>query len=71
LKNYKCPSSDQIPAELIQAGGQTLVSVNHKIITSIWNKEELLDQWKGSITVPISKSSDKIDCNKHRKINEC
>jgi hypothetical protein len=41
LKNYKSPGSDQIPAELYQAEGETLVSVIHKLITSIWNKEEL------------------------------
>jgi hypothetical protein len=43
LKKYKSPGSDQIPAELYQAGGETLVSVMHKLITSIWNKEELPD----------------------------
>jgi hypothetical protein len=26
LKKYKLPGSDQIPAELIQAGGETLLS---------------------------------------------
>jgi hypothetical protein len=44
LKKYKSPYSDQIPAELCQAGGETLVSVIHKLITSIRNKEELPDQ---------------------------
>jgi hypothetical protein len=29
LKKYKSPGSDQIPAELIQGGGNTLVSVIH------------------------------------------
>jgi hypothetical protein len=38
LKKYKSPGSDQIVAELYQAGGKTLVSVIHKLITSIWNK---------------------------------
>jgi hypothetical protein len=32
------------------------VSVNHKLITSIWNKEELPDQRKESIIVPIHKN---------------
>jgi hypothetical protein len=41
LKKYKLPSSDQIPAGLIQAGGETLLSAIHKLINSIWNKEEL------------------------------
>jgi hypothetical protein len=34
LKKYKSPSSDQILAELIQAGGETLVSVSDKLINS-------------------------------------
>jgi hypothetical protein len=32
LKGYKSPSVNQIPAELIQAGGETLHSENHKLI---------------------------------------
>jgi hypothetical protein len=43
LKKYKPPGSDQIPAELIQAGDDTLLSVIHKLINSIWNKDEILD----------------------------
>jgi hypothetical protein len=46
---------------LHQAGGETLVSVIHKLITSIWNKEEMPDQWKESIIVSIHKTGDKID----------
>jgi hypothetical protein len=61
LKKYKSPGNDQIPAELYQAGCETLVSVIHKLITSIWNKEQLPDQWKESIIVPIHKTGDKID----------
>jgi hypothetical protein len=45
LKRYKSPGVDQIPAELIQAGGETLHSDIHKLIKLIWNKE-LLHQWK-------------------------
>jgi hypothetical protein len=40
LKKYKSPGSDQIPAETIQAGGETLPPVIHKLINSVWNKEE-------------------------------
>jgi hypothetical protein len=41
LNKYKSPGSDQISAELIQAGGEMLLSVIHKLINSIWNEEEL------------------------------
>jgi hypothetical protein len=53
LKKYKLPGNDQIPAELIQAGGETLWPKIHKFLNSVWNKEELPDQWKEIIIVPI------------------
>jgi hypothetical protein len=69
LKKHKSPGSDQIPAELYQAGGETLVSVIYKLITSIWNKEELPDQWKESIFVSIHKMGDKTDCNNYHGVS--
>jgi hypothetical protein len=44
LKRYKLPCSDQIPAELIQTGGEILRSEILKLINSIWNKENSPDQ---------------------------
>jgi hypothetical protein len=40
----------QIMAELIQAGGETLYYEFHKLINSIWNKEELTEQWTPNYT---------------------
>jgi hypothetical protein len=40
FKKYVSPGSDQIPAEMIQAGGEILLSAIHKLISSVWNKEE-------------------------------
>jgi hypothetical protein len=48
VEKYKSPGSDQIPAELIQSGVEILLSEIHKLINSVWNKEELPDQWKES-----------------------
>jgi hypothetical protein len=44
LKSYKSPGVDQIPAELIQAGGEKLRSEIHKLIKLLWNKEEFPHQ---------------------------
>jgi hypothetical protein len=44
LKRYKSPGVDQIPAELIQAGTETLRSEIHKFGKLIWNKEGLPHQ---------------------------
>jgi hypothetical protein len=48
LNRYKSPSSDQILAELTQAGGEILHSNIHELINSIRNTVKLLDQWKES-----------------------
>jgi hypothetical protein len=68
LKKYKSPGSDQIPAKLIQAGGEILLSAIHRLINSAWNKEKLRDQWKESIIVPIYKKRDRTDCSNYRGI---
>jgi hypothetical protein len=69
LKNHKSPGIDQITAELIKAGGRTIRCAIHKLIISIWNREELPDEWKESIIVPIHKKEDKTDCNNYRGIS--
>jgi hypothetical protein len=69
LKKHKSPDSDQIPAELIQAGAKILLYVIHKLINSVWNKEELPDQWKESIIVTVHKKGDKTNCNNYRGIS--
>jgi hypothetical protein len=65
LKSCKSPGTDQILAKLIKAGGETLYSEIHRLICSIWNKEELPQQWKEYIIVPIYKKGDKNDCNNY------
>jgi hypothetical protein len=66
LKSHKSPGIDQIPAELIKAGvGQFAVRFINlpcyqlTCIIAIWNKEELPEEWKESIIVPIHKKGDK------------
>jgi hypothetical protein len=63
LKRYQSPGFDQIPAESINAAGRTIRSEIYKFINSIWNKEELPEQWKESIVVPVYMKGDKTDCS--------
>ena len=69
LKSHKSPGIDQIPAELIKAGVRTIRCKIHKLIISIWNKEELSEKWKESVIVPIYKNGDKTDCSNYRGIS--
>jgi hypothetical protein len=61
FKKHKSPGSDEIPAELIQAQGEILLFVIHKLINSAWNEEDLPDQWKESIIVPVCIKGDITD----------
>jgi len=69
LKSHRSPGFDQIPAELIKARGRTIRCAINKHIISIWNKEELPEELKESIIVPIYKKGDKADCNNYRDIS--
>ena len=69
LKRHRSPDIDQIPAELIKAGGRTIHSEIHKLINSIWNKEELPKEGKESIIVLIYKKVDITDCSNYRGIS--
>jgi hypothetical protein len=68
-ERHKSPGTDQIPAEIITARGKTICSEMHYLINSIWNKDELPEEWKEAITVPISKKGDKTDCSNYRDIS--
>jgi len=69
LKEHKSPGIDQIPAELIKAGGRKIRSEIHKLIISTWNREKLPQARKESIIVPIYKKGDKTDCSNYRHIS--
>jgi hypothetical protein len=40
-KRHKSTGIDQIPAEMIKAGGRTIRFEIHKLINSLWKREEL------------------------------
>jgi hypothetical protein len=47
LKRYNSSGIDGIPAELIHAESETLLSESGEHIYSVWNKEELPQQQDG------------------------
>jgi len=54
---------------MIKTGGRTIRCAIHKLLISVWNKEELPEEWKESIIVPTYKKGDKTDCNNYRGIS--
>jgi hypothetical protein len=62
-KSHISPGIDQIPGEMIKAAGKTIRNEIHKL--SMWNKEEVPEEWKESIIVPINKKRDKTNCSNY------
>jgi len=46
LKSHKSPGIVQISAELIRAAGRKICYEIHELFVSIWNKEDLPEEWK-------------------------
>ena len=45
LKRHKSPGTDEIPPEVIKAGGRTIHSEIHNHMNSFWNKDKLPEKW--------------------------
>ena len=65
LRSHKSPGMEQIPTELIKAGGRTTSSEIHRFIKSIWNKEELPELWKELDIVPVYNMGKETDWAHH------
>ena len=57
LKGHKSPGVVQIAAELIKAGDGTISSEINRLSNSIYNQEELSEDWQELIIVPIYKKA--------------
>ena len=67
LKKQKSPGTGQILGQFVKSGGGRIIrSKVHKIINSVWSKEDLFEQWKESLIIPIYKKGNKIYCISYR-----
>ena len=68
LKNNKATGSDNIPAELLKAGGEVVARKIYNLISKIWNDECLPRDWNKGIMIPLFKKGDKLMCKNYRGI---
>jgi len=54
---------------MIKVGGRTFWCVVHKLIKYILNKEELREQWKDLIVLPVYKKYYKTECSNFRGVS--
>ena len=70
-KQLECNNAggtDNIIPQLIKYGGRTLRQRICKLITMIWGKEQMHNQWSEAIICPLFKKGDRLDCKNNRPI---
>ena len=69
LKKGKSAGVDNIPAELVQAGGETMVYVLTQICNRIWRTGELPTPWTQSLIITLPKKGNLQLCQNYRTIS--
>jgi hypothetical protein len=68
VKLDKSVGCDNIPIELITAGGEAAVKIFHKLIVSIWETGEWPQDWCDSLFAVLHKKGDPTECSNNRTI---
>jgi hypothetical protein len=69
FRKLKAPGIDNINPELIQATGPQMNSRIYRLVTNIWTKEKMPNEWNLALICPIYKKGEKSECNNYRGIS--
>ena len=69
LKKGKSAGVDNIPAELVQAGGETMIDVLTEICNGIWRTGEWPSPWTQSLIITLPKKGNLQLCQNYRTIS--
>ena len=65
----KAAGGDNIPAELFKAAGPGALGAFHNILTSIWEEENMPQDFRDATVVSLFKKGNKADCGNYRGIS--
>lgn len=68
LKNNKSAGENNITAEILKNGGETLIFRIWSLIKTIWEVERMPEKWNKAIIIPLHKKGAENDCNNYRGI---
>ena len=69
LKKGKSPGIDNIPGELVQAGGDAVIRAFHKICNKIWQTGEWPIPWTQYLIITLPKKGKLQQCKNYRTIS--
>jgi hypothetical protein len=65
----KAPGIDNINPQPIQATGPQMNSRIYRLVTNMWTKEKMPNEWNLALICPIYKKGEKSECNNYRRIS--
>ena len=65
ITTNKASGGDGIPVELFQTLEDDAVKVLHSICQQIWKTQQLPQDWKSSLFIPILKKDNAKECSSH------
>lgn len=68
MKRNNTLVEDKMASELFKFGRKIIIQELNKLITKIWEKEQIPERWTMGIIYPIFKKGDKLDCSNYRRI---
>lgn len=69
MRNNKAPGKDGIQVQSIKYGSTKLKKEIFKLVMEIWEKEEMLQEWRTAVIFPIHKKDNKAVCSNYRGIS--
>ena len=69
LKSRKAPGIDEITAEVLKAGGPSMINILKNIFEKVWEEEIPPSDWQKMLVTPIHKKGDKLDPANYRAIS--
>ena len=69
LKAGKSPGIDNIPAELVRAGGKETVDILTALCQKIWEQKKWPTEWTQSLIIPLPKKGNPRQCQNYRTIS--
>jgi len=69
LKNGNTPGFDEVVSECLKKRGKKLIQQLHKLITDIWEQQEIPDSWSMSVLCTVYKKGNKTDPKNYRRIS--
>ena len=69
LKKGNSAGVDNIPAELVQAGGEDVITTLTTICNKIWQTEEWPIPWNKSLVITLPKKGNLQQCQNYRTIS--